>query len=258
LIAKAVLKWLRENLPSKLVSDLLPTFSELFQVPLEEEAPGRPSRSSSIVSTPELQVALKKLNLTYVPGTEFQLKELSKGLHLKDCVIVVGEPSCKSSLISLLALTQSEEVKLHHINKTTIAADLLFGGRLKKGPEAEYTEGKSTIRGILAEILESKGQHSSSRQGENVHSSSRQLSEKQLAPAEAYQNWLVLEGYDLNEVLETPATEQLLNYLIRNKKLLYNRGKFMQMPSQCRIIIECCSLSNIDPSIIVGSIVKTV
>ena len=88
------------------------------------------------MSSPELQLSLNKLNLTYVPSIETHLKELSVGLESKDCVIVTGEGSWKSSLINLLALSQTEEVKLHHINKSIISADVLFGGRLKKGHEA--------------------------------------------------------------------------------------------------------------------------
>lgn len=137
-IVTAVVNWLKESFPNRVYLDLLPTINDLFQVQLEEDT-SKPPRNSSRADNPELQVMLNKLNLTYVPGMELHLKDLEKGLRSKNCVILTGEASCKSSLISLLALTQREEVRLHYINKSIIPEDLLFGGRLKKGREADYS-----------------------------------------------------------------------------------------------------------------------
>lgn len=42
---------------------------------------------------------------------------------------------------------------------------------------------------------------------------------------EQHQNWLVLEGFDLQGASSFPTNDALLNFFICNRKLLFNKGR---------------------------------
>jgi hypothetical protein len=89
-----------------------------------------------------------------------------------------------------LASSQNQEIRLHHINKSIISESVLFGGREKHSNQGENCDGRSTIKGILWDILEGAASQpiKSIEKVENGNVAS-------LRKLNTYENWMVIEGY---------------------------------------------------------------